>query len=103
MVQEMPARGTLFGRSHPLASHIEGTDVLADRSHCCCADHVASRAIGRNAELGLSLLLVARRDVDAARVHGFGLRGGGTVLARMAVAGRGGKSGASSDHVWNCR
>src|SRR5262245_51233705 len=103
MVEEMPTDRTLLGRRHPLAPDIEGADLLADRGHCCCAHNVIARATGRDAQLGLSLLLVARCHADTDRPHGGGLRRGGAVLARMAVARGRGKSGPGSDHVWNRR
>src|SRR4051812_10676316 len=98
----MPAGRTLLGRRHAFAPDIEGADLLADRSHRRRAHDLAARATGRDTELGLSLLLVARCDADTARPHGGGLRRGGTVLARMVVARRGRKPGTGSDHVWHC-
>ncbi len=103
VVEKMQAGRTLLGRRHPLAPDIEGADLLADRSHCCRAHDLTAGAVGRDAQLGLSLLLVARCDADAARPHGGRLRRGGAVLARMAVARRGRKSGPGSDHVRNRR
>ena len=55
------------------------------------------------AQLGLSLLLAARRDAHAARVDERWLLRGGARLARLAAAGRRGQPGANADHVRRCR
>ena len=49
-----------------LADHAQGADLRADRRHRRRADHLAARAARRRAQLGLPLLLAARRDVHAA-------------------------------------
>ena len=51
----------------PLADHAEGADLRAHRRHRRRADHLAARAARRRAQLGLPLLLAARRDVHALR------------------------------------
>ena len=52
---------------HALAHHAEGADVRADRRDRRRADHVAARVDRRRAQLGLPLLLAARRDLHALR------------------------------------
>ena len=50
-----------------LADHAQGADLRADRRHRRRADDVAARAARRRAQLGLPLLLAARRHVHALR------------------------------------
>src|SRR5262249_32089091 len=54
---------------------------------------LAARIAGGRAQLGLSLLLAARRDADPARFSGRRLRGGGRGLAELAAARGGRRSG----------
>ena len=54
-------------RRAPLADHAQGADLRADRRHRRRADDVAARAHRRRAQLGLPLLLAARRHVHALR------------------------------------
>ena len=54
-------------RAAALAHGAEGADVCADRRHRRRADDVAAGADRRRAQLGLPLLLAARRDAHAAR------------------------------------
>ena len=65
--------------------HAEGFDLLADRRHRCSADHVAAGAAGRRTQLGLPLLLAARRDADAARSDERRLLRRSAGLARLAA------------------
>ena len=51
----------------PLADHAEGAHLRADRRDRRRADDVAARVDRRRAQLGLPLLLAARRDAHAAR------------------------------------
>ena len=51
----------------PLADHAQGVHLRADGRHRRCAHHVAARDPGRRAQLGLSLLLAARRGARAPR------------------------------------
>ena len=53
-------------RDPPVAARAQGAHVRADRRHRGGADDVAARADRRRAQLGLPLLLAARRDADAA-------------------------------------
>ena len=54
---------------HALAHHAEGADLRADRRDRGRAHDVAARADRRRAQLGLPLLLAARRDVHALLAH----------------------------------
>ncbi len=56
-------RGRWRGRRGALADHPEGAHVQADRRNDRGAHHLLARAAGRRAQLGLPLLLAARRDV----------------------------------------
>ena len=91
--------GTLARRRPPVAAHAEGAHVRADRRHRRCSDDVAARVDRRSSELGLPLLLAARRDSDAARAHPRGLRRRGRSMARLAAAGDRRLAGRPSDHV----
>src|SRR5207244_1461329 len=50
-----------------LADHAQGPDLRSHRRHGGSADHLAAGAIGRRAELGLPVLLGARRHLHALR------------------------------------
>ena len=63
------------------------------------ADHVAAGATRRRAQLGLPLLLAARRHVHPLRAAQRRLRGGGWGLARLAAAGGGRHPRRPADHV----
>ena len=82
-----------------VADGAEGADVRSDRRHGRGADDVAARVAGRRAQLGLPLLLAARRHHDALRADADRLHRGGGGLARVAAARGGRRSGAPADHV----
>ena len=65
--EQCTLRRRVARRRAALADHAEGADLRADRRHRRGADDVAARADRRRAQLGLSLLLAARRDVHAVR------------------------------------
>src|SRR5207237_974994 len=52
-----------------LARHAEGADLRADGRDSGRRDHVATGAAGRSSQLGLPLLLGARRHLHAERAH----------------------------------
>ena len=58
--------GRLARRRAPLAAHAEGAHLRADRRHRRGADDIAAGGARRRAQLGLPLLLAARRDADPA-------------------------------------
>ena len=59
-------RGRLSRSRDALADHAEGADLRADRRHRRGANHLAAGKARRRQELGLSLLLAARRHLHAA-------------------------------------
>ena len=73
-----------------LADHAQGADLRAHRRHRGRADHLAARGHRRRAQLGLPVLLAARRHdhPGGAAAHGLHRRGRG--LAGVAGA-RGGR------------
>ena len=64
-VDALHVRRPLARRRHALAAHAQGAHLRADRRHRRRADDVAARAARRRPQLGLPLLLAARRDADA--------------------------------------
>ena len=79
---EFPAdRRTSQWDRHPLADHVKGFDLCTDGRHRCRTNHIAARAVGWRAQLGLPLLLAARRDADIARAHEWGILRRGAGLA----------------------
>ncbi len=76
------------GRGDALAHHPQGADVRADRRDRRRADHVVARVDRQRPELGLPVLLAARRDADALVAHRRGLHRGGAGVARLAAARR---------------
>src|SRR5437660_1101164 len=62
-------------------------------------DHLTARTARRRAQLGLPLLLAARRHVYPPGPHERRLRRGGERLADLAVAGGGRPPGRAADHV----
>ena len=91
--------GELAGRGAPLADHAEGAHLRADRRHRRRAHHLAAGADRRRAQLGLPLLLAARRHAHAARADERRLLRRGARLARLAAARGGRQPGADADHV----
>ena len=65
--------GPVARRRGPLAAHAQGADRRAHRRGARGADDVAARTARRRAQLGLPLLLAARRDVRARRAAERGL------------------------------
>ena len=57
--------GSVAGGRHALAHHPEGSDLRPDRRNGSCPNDFASRGNRRRPQLGLPLLLAARRDVYA--------------------------------------
>ena len=94
---DLPDR--LARRRPPLADDAEGADVRADRRHRRRADDVAAGVDRRRPQLGLPLLLAARRDADAARAAERGTRARGGAVAALAAARGRRRSGRPPDHV----
>ena len=82
-------QGQLAAAGPTLAAHAEGADLRADRRHRGGAHHIAARTARRHAQLGLPLLLAARRDADPAGAHA------GRLLRRGAPPGATGCTAAS--------
>ena len=95
----LQGRRRMVRRGVPLAHHAQGAHLRAHRRHGRRADHFAARENRRRAQLGLSLLLAARRDAHAAGDDGRRLLRRGARLARMAGARGCRQSGADPDHV----
>src|SRR6266550_4963779 len=70
----------------PLTHNAERADLCAYRRPGCGAYHFTARTNRRRTQLGLSLLLVARRGADFARVTARWLPGRSHILAAMAAA-----------------
>src|SRR5580700_3313393 len=99
LVVALHVAGTVARGCDPLADHVANDDLSSNRRHRRRGDDIAARADRRRAQLGLSLLLAARRDIDPLRLAELGLSQRGARLARMAVAGGCGPSGRNADHV----
>ena len=97
--RQKPNQGPVERCGDALADHAEGADLRADRRHGRGGDHLAARADRRRAQLGLPVLLAARRDVDAARADERRLLRGGQQMARLAVARGRRQPAANADHV----
>ena len=91
--RRLPRRGA------PVAAGAQGADLCADRRHRGRADHVAAGAARRRAQLGLPLLLAARRDADPAGDARDRLPRRGRAVAALAAARGRGRSGRRPDHV----
>src|SRR5512138_1960045 len=89
------------GRGAAFTPDAQGADLSADRRNRRGAHDVLAGEAGRYPQLGLPLLLAARRDADAAGADANGLlpRGGG--MAALAAARRRRQPGADADHVWH--
>ena len=99
LVQPLQLRGRTSRPGDALADHAEGADYRPDRRHRRRAHDLAAGAIRRHAQLGLSLLLAARRHLHAAGADELGLYRRGGCLAPLAVARGGGLAGQHADHV----
>ncbi len=83
VARELHVQGPLAGVRAALADHAEGAHLPAHRRHRGGADDVSPGADRRHPELGLPLLLAARRDVRARRA------------ARVRLPRRGARRGAA--------
>src|SRR5579884_4465696 len=81
------------------AACAQGTDLCAHRRPGGGAYHFAARANRRLAQLGLSLLLAARRDLCPAFAAELRLPRGSRSLAGMVVASGRRQPRANADHV----
>ena len=83
----------------PVAHRAQGADVRPDRRDRRRADDVAARVDRLGAQLGLPLLLAARRDAHAARAAPLQPRRRGGTVAPLADPGDRGRSRGRPDHV----
>src|SRR5215475_9580623 len=86
-----------------LTHYVERIDVCADRRPGRGANHVPAGANWWRAQLGLSLLLVARCRADPARVAARGISRGGHFLAPMVVACHRRQPGANANDLRRAR
>ena len=83
----------------PLAHGAEDADLCADGRHRRGADDVAPRVDRRRAQLGLPVLLAARRHPDAPRASAGAAHRRGDGLAQVAAARGRGRPRGPPDHV----
>ncbi len=82
-----------------LADHAQGADVRADRRHRRGRDDLAAGGARRRAQLGLPLLLAARRDVHPSGAGPDRLHRRGGRVAGVAAARDRRQPGPAADHV----
>ena len=88
------------GRGGPLLPHrAEGAHLRPHRRHRRRRHHLAPRAAGRRAQLGLPLLLAARRHLHPPGADRGRLHRGGRGLAALAAAGHRRAARPGADHV----
>ena len=97
LAPRLQVRGRLSRGCAHLAARAQGAHVRPDGRDRRGADDVAARADRRRAQLGLPVLLAARRDVHALRADERGLPGRGARVARLAAPRRRGRSGEHAD------
>ncbi len=95
----MLLRRALQGRGRAVPHHAQGADVRADRRHRGRRHHLAARGAGRQPQLGLPLLLVARRHAHTGVADARRLLQRGDGVARLAAARGGGRRHETADHV----
>src|SRR5262249_25747838 len=81
------------------ADHAQGADICADRRTGRSPDNLTARTYRRLTQLGLPVLLAARRDPDVARPDECWIFRGSAELAGMAVACSRRKPPTNSNHV----
>ena len=98
-VAAVPDRPPARGRRTPLAADPADAHPRGHRRHRRRPDHLAAGGVRRRAQLGLPLLLAARRGPDAGLPHRGRLHRGGAAVARLAAAGGGRRPRGPADHV----
>src|ERR1700738_559433 len=100
LVGPLLPHGPLEGSGTAFVVDAKGPDLRGDRRHRRRPHHVATGAAWWGTQLGLPLLLAARRDLyaDGTGVCRLPRRGAG--VGAMAPAHRGGKAAPASDSVW---
>ncbi len=103
LVRELHLRWALARRGQAITDHVEGSHLRADRRHRRCADDLAAGEHRWRAQLGLSVLLAARRDVYAVRAVARRLSRRGAGVAGVAAARGRRQAPGSADHLWHRR
>src|ERR1700720_999323 len=103
LVGPLLPRRPLEGSGTAFVVDAKGPDLRGDRRHRRRPHHVVAGAAWWGTQLGLPLLLAARRDLyaDGTGVCRLPRRGAG--VGAMAPAHRGGKPAPAPDHVWLVR
>jgi hypothetical protein len=99
VVEPVHLRRRLGRRGDALAHHAQGPHVRSLGRHRGCRYHLAARAARRRAELGLPVLLAARRHLLPAVPPQQRLRRGSAPVGRVVAAGGGRQPGRLPDHV----
>ena len=99
LVGALHLRGAVARAGHALAAHPQGAHLRAHGRAGRGPDDLAARAAGRGAQLGLPLLLAARRRTHARGADVRRLRGRGRGLARLAAARGRRRPRRPADHV----
>ena len=99
VVRTLAGRRAARRHGAPQPAHAAADDPRRDRRHRRGADHVAARGLRRRAQLGLPLLLAARRGADPRVAARRRLRRGGAAVAQLAAAGRRRRPRGPADHV----
>src|SRR5262245_45427714 len=86
MESSMSCRRALDGNGETFTYYFEGFDLRADRRDRRRRHHLAARAPGWREELGLSLLLAARRHFHAVSLYEPRILRGSEGVARLAAA-----------------
>ena len=98
-VARLPLRRRVARRGDPVAARPQGADLRPDRRDRRGGDHLAAGGDRRRTQLGLPVLLAARRHDDAAGAALRRLHRRGQGLARVAAAGGRRRPPRDADHV----
>ena len=88
VVGRVHLRGRVRRRGPAVADHAEGAHLRADRRHRRRRDDVAARVARREPQLGLPVLLAARRDPDAGVADAWRVPRGGAWPGATGCCGR---------------
>src|SRR5581483_5025942 len=83
----------------PIADYPEGSFASSDRWHCCRRHYLIARTDWRYSQLGLSILLAARRNLHAICFPERWISQGSSRMAQLAIASRRWQPRRSADHV----
>src|SRR5439155_21483680 len=99
VVQPLHLSGRPPESGDAFADHVEGADLWAERRYCRGTNDLAAGKTRRRQELGLSLLLAARRHLYAVGADELWLYRGSPGLAQLAAARCGRLACEYADHV----